>query len=554
MAEESRKWLFRIHAWVGFNLGFLLFVVCFSGTVAVFSADLNWLADPALRVERPTGAERKTMSWQEMHDRVASAYPQALILYLSAPRGQRSVARATIASSPVAVGRVLIDPYTGALQGHKSGFNLESFFRIFHKQLYIVPSTHRMHGTLIVGALSILLLAGAITGLLSIKRWWRAFLTLRRGRSQRLFWSDLHRLAGVWPLIVTVVLSLTGIWYLTERVLLDAKVMVEDAPPIRLSRGDLRDRPAVLKPLDLDRAAALAEATYPGFTIHQIALPRRAGDPLTFTGQAEAWVVRDRANQVQMDPYSGKILNVQRAPDLGLFERWIDTADPLHFGTFAGTTSQVLWFAAGLMLCAGILAGLYGAWLRLEQNGASLRKRRPLAAAAAILPTAVLLLASVYGAWAYGGEPLRSAQRPVSVTPLLQSDVGPWKISIARLDAATAAPGLVNLRVLFEDEGRPNFERVVLRIGDVEVRRTTRFVDRLVAQVTCPHDPCRVTLSIREWNGTEHAVSVDLLPRAMDAQSLPVATGISSGEMAVIALFVLCLLLPFLGWVRLQVR
>lgn len=73
----------------------------------------------------------------------------------------------------------------------------------------------------------------------------------------------------------------------------------------------------------------------------------------------------------------------------------------------------------------------------------------------------------------------------------------------------------------------------------------------------CPsggrQDECRLNLKISEWNGTEHMISVELWPVSADAsgRELPVAAGMSSGESAIIAAFVLCIALPLLGWIRL---
>ena len=41
--------LFRLLGWIGLNLGLLLFFVCFSGTVATLSHEIDWLLNPAIR-------------------------------------------------------------------------------------------------------------------------------------------------------------------------------------------------------------------------------------------------------------------------------------------------------------------------------------------------------------------------------------------------------------------------------------------------------------------------------------------------------------------------
>lgn len=563
MLEVSRKALFRVHAWIGLNLGFLLFVVCFSGTVAVFSAELKWLVDPAVRVTPPAAAEHQTIPWQEMHDRVARAYPHAMVLYLTAPRGERWAARVLIGYSQSDIRWVLVNPYTGEIQGQRSTFDLVSFFRIFHKQLYIVPVNLWIHGTLITGFLAVSLLIGTVAGLLSLKRWRRAFVTLRSGRSRRLFWSDLHRLTGVWALVITIVLSLTGIWYLAAKIMYDTGNLVEEAPVIRADTETLRGRPATLAPLALDEAVALARAAYPELVITDITLPLRPGDPLIFAGQAFAWLVRDRANQVQIDPYSGDVLDIRRAEELGPLARWIETADPLHFGTFAGLTSRIVWFVAGLFLCGAILAGLYGAWLRRQQK-INHGQRRRLAAASAVAPTLVLLAASAYGTWTFAGDILRTAQRPLSVTPLMHGKLGPWQVSIVEFNPSTSASVRRNISIEFVGVGQPNFERAVFWFGEGESRTPARparhLADRLLVRGACAGevglDQCRLNLRISEWRGTAHLLSVELRPPSKGAlkSDLPAADQPGIGELVVIAAFLLGILAPLIAWIRIQVN
>ena len=218
MAGGWRPRLFRIHAWLGLNLGLLLFLVCFTGTVAVFSHELDWLADPVVRVPPPEG-EVPPFSWQAVADGVARTYPTATPLRLFAPEGRTWAARAVVAHAPGDLRWVFVDPYSGEVTGQRSMFGLVSFLRIFHKQLYVVPSNLWIHGVLIVGALGIVLVVSLLTGVLSHRRWWRSLFRLRAGRSVRLFWSDLHRMTGSWALVFAMVLGLTGTWYLAEYIL-----------------------------------------------------------------------------------------------------------------------------------------------------------------------------------------------------------------------------------------------------------------------------------------------------------------------------------------------
>lgn len=562
MSGAKRRSLFRIHAWVGLNLGFLLYVICLSGTIAVFSWEINWAVDPSARVDPLAADERPTISWQTMYDNVAAGHPHAMVAYLFPSRGESWAARAAVAYSPRDFRWVLVDPYTGDLRGLRSGFNLVSFFRIFHKQLYVVPGIFGIHGTLIVGALAILLLVSSVTGVLSIKRWWRAFVTLRTGRSRRLLWSDVHRLTGVWPLIVTVVLGITGVWYLAENILIDTGVMDEEARPARLSADTLKDRPPSQVPLDLDRAAGLAKAAYPELSIAMIALPLRPGDPLIFTGQADALLVRDRANAVQMDPYTGEILGIRRAEDLGAFDRWVETADPLHFGTFGGLTTQILWFVGGLMLSAGILTGLYSAWMRLGQTAEAGRRGR-LHAVAVTLPSIVLLIVSIAGAALYGGGAMRLSQQENSITPLADTRLGPWAVQIARLEPASSPPDVETVIVSFP-EGHPNFLSVAIWAGDPQSPpdrpRVRRLADRIVGRIEKPgadcSAPCTLNVAIEDWSGQRHSVSLgpDAAARNIAPIKLPVASGLRVGEIVVMATFLFCIVAPLYGWIRLQFR
>jgi uncharacterized iron-regulated membrane protein len=136
------------------------------------------------------------------------------------------------------------------------------------------------------------------------------------------------------------------------------------------------------------------------------------GPVAVFHGEGQAALVRDRANVVVLDATSGAPLLVRPAEMLGWPARWVDTADPLHFGNFAGLAGKVVWFVFGAGLSALCLTGAYLHFQRQKRHANIVQRRR--AVIAAYVTTCLVLLAAVIGAVrevsGYGGP-----QPPASV-------------------------------------------------------------------------------------------------------------------------------------------
>lgn len=566
MQGTTRQTVFRVHAWIGLNIGLLLYAVCLTGTLAVFSSELEWLTEPLLRAAPDTTAGAAPFSWQSLHDAIDRTYPQAAIAVLRGPNGDDSVAGGVIAFGPRDVRLVLVNPNDYSVVAQRSTFGLRSFLRILHKQFYIVPGIFGFHGLWIVGTLGLFLIVSAATGLLSIKRWRRTLVTLRAGRSKRLLFSDLHRLSGLWALPLTILFAGTGIWYLAENILISADMMTEEAGPTAAVLP-AQDHTLPVRPLvDLDLAAQAAEAALPGLTISQLILPRRLDDPLTFLGQAQAILVRDRANHVEVDPHTGLVLNVRRAEDLDVFPRWVETADPLHFGTFGGLTTQIIWLFAGIALCASILTGLYGAWLRLEKE--KKLPARPLFALLVIAPSVAVFLLAAAGAILFGGTQWARAHSDINGEVLARAEsIGPWSVDVLR-DMRDTGP-LERISIRFKG-GFPILGAAMLAITDkpdpsspadeAAKSQIRQFSDRIWASVRHPKsgcaDTCTLHLTLASMDGGEHVLSLPIQPKHMAGATytVPHAARMAPGELAVIVLTVLLLALPFGGWAALQFR
>lgn len=422
-----KKQLYAFHGWLGLNFGLVLFIICLSGTVAVVSHEIDWLLTPAMRV---TPGSSK-IGYDAMYAAVERANPDATIQSLWIMPGSRFAYQFWI--KPPKGGdtvRVFVDPYTGQIQGTSSWFNTQRFFRDFHRRFFWFS----WWGIWLVAVYAVALLGSAVTGLMFYKRWWAKLFTLRPHKGARIFWSDLHRLAGVWTFVFAIMIAVTGIWYFVEIPLAWSKLPASPRPP-QIPKSSLEIAESHDQRVTIDDWVRLAQQEIPGLEIRSIRFPLRPKNPVYIDGQADAWLVRDRANQVLIDRYAGQVLFSQRGEDEAPLARWADTADPLHFGDFGGLATKLIWVFFGLALSALMPTGAYlwvrraeqmihGATRRLEDtNDADARReikrlvhRQTLFG---ILSTTVILLMACYATF----EALRD-QLPASPGQSLWNSLG----------------------------------------------------------------------------------------------------------------------------------
>jgi uncharacterized iron-regulated membrane protein len=248
------------------------------------------------------------------------------------------------------------------VQGVAGWMSFQRFFREMHRHL-LLPAKY---GIPLVSSLSILLLLSIITGLVTYKKFWRGFLRWPQGGSARRLTGDLHRFGGLWSLWFAVLITLTGLWYLVESLGGDAPVSRQ--PRIEIS-ADLQ-----LDAARIDELVAIAQRAYPHLQIRELRLPE-ADRPLGVLGQADAVLVRDRVNGVWIDPASGKVLGVMKGEALSVHQRISEMADPLHFGTWGGMTTKIVWFIFGLAMTALSVTGAVIYSVRLKKAYAADRAR-----------------------------------------------------------------------------------------------------------------------------------------------------------------------------------
>jgi uncharacterized iron-regulated membrane protein len=237
--RQTMAWL---HTWTGLLAGWLLLVVCITGSAAYYRDEISLWMQP----ERHTGiAAQATPDGQREAARQAVAQLQATaphaaswIIDLPQPRkpyteiswtserGQQlgpgagrpggSFESATIDGA----GRLLPEP-----RATRGG----GFFAVFHFTLHYLPV---LWGRWIVSIATMIMLVAIVSGVVTHRRLFADFFTFRHGRGQRA-WLDAHNALGVLALPYHTMICYSG---LVTLMLLTMPAAVQQLYPD--SRGD----------------------------------------------------------------------------------------------------------------------------------------------------------------------------------------------------------------------------------------------------------------------------------------------------------------------------
>lgn len=359
-ATSSRLW-FLVHGWVALPIwGFLLFV-CVTGTICVLAYEFTWLVNPASRAGN--GGGQAPMPFVEAVPLVESQVDGAKVRFIT-QREPYLAYHVGIAIPGYEFATAYVNPYTGMVQEVVTGRTFRQFIRALHGWLLMPFTNGHSLGWWAVSLLSIPLIASVVTGLVVYKRFWRAYTrpTLRTGRGARTLFGDLHRLIGAWSFWFVIVIALTGMWFLTLAALGDFTSIKPFPQAPFVERADMpivplgRDVPVGWGGPEaaIDRAVAAGLKALPDSKIRGLVLPNTAFNPVQIFTDGRIPLMFERA---WINPYTAKVIKTARVGELTALQTLAVIAPPLHYGTFAGLISKLIWFVFGAAMTAMVATG-----------------------------------------------------------------------------------------------------------------------------------------------------------------------------------------------------
>ncbi|MCG8598348.1 MAG: PepSY domain-containing protein [Kiloniellales bacterium] len=380
LSQARTRRLVAIHGWSGAILGLLLYVVLLTGAVAVFAFEIGSWSAGGVKSHQPF-ARPLDGTLRALVEQVPAEYRDDVSVFSNSAGHVVAFLHThalNAAGDPDERGVLFeLHPETHAVLARREGFGsevfgadpwgaLDEFLVELHVNLHL-PDPWGLYAT---GVLGLLMLASAISGILIHRHVIKDLFVAPRLSSLLLNARDRHNLAGSWGLPFAFVLAFTGA-FLSFAIALGLPTMGKVAfggdqmafleRLIGVREAD-DPTPAPLANIDamLAGAAEVSGSAPRGFSVHH-------------WGQADATVTVFHlpaegdltAEQQVFEGTSGAYLGPKPAlgtkPSMG--SAAFGLIPPLHFGTFSGLLSRVVWFALGLAMCYVTLTGLQ-LWLQ----------------------------------------------------------------------------------------------------------------------------------------------------------------------------------------------
>lgn len=358
---KARKIAVVLHRYIGIVVGLILIVVGLTGSLLVFSTEIEQFMVAQMFGSVAPQEQRVSVDQVLAAAKTAIANrPELKVTGLVPPKDITSPWQARSFGEPDSFAQVFVNPYTGALMGVLDGkANIMQTILKLHYELLAGDI-----GLKIAGIAGLLMFVLGVTGLMLWPGWKNLFSGLRikwKSHPQR-FNFDLHKVFGVIAATFLVFTGFTGFawnfWEVSEPAIYAVTFSPKPKEP--------ESKPVEGKTtLALSAILAKSDAALPGTVAGWISLPNAPTEAFTVY-RKQPQDTDDFGNAVYLDQYSGEVLKVKTAQQGSLGDRVMDSFAPLHYGTFWGLPTRILYVFVGLspliLLITGLTMYRYRKW------------------------------------------------------------------------------------------------------------------------------------------------------------------------------------------------
>lgn len=336
-----RNFIFVLHRTIGLAIGLLLIIVGLTGSLLVFHHEIDrWIVSRQFGTVIP---QEQLLPIDRVVEITRAAYPNWKIEEITFPNDDLHPLKLGFAESDAnsekyysdETHEVFVNPYTGQVMGERVYlFTYYRFLLNLHSDLFLGAS-----GKAFVGVVALLLLILSITGVILWPGWRKliAGFKIKWNAHPKRVNFDIHKVAGI---VTAVFLSLTAFtgfcfnFWDYSVLAIRAITFSPASEPVVASQPQSGQVMATINAI-LEQA----QKALPDLKVEQIYFPYKT-DPFAIYGKS--------GETIYVDPFTTQVLKVEGTQNGALGDRIINLFAPLHFGTFGGLPTRILYLLVGL--------------------------------------------------------------------------------------------------------------------------------------------------------------------------------------------------------------
>lgn len=368
MSKQKRERLFSLHSLLGICVAFILYIVCFSGTFALFSAELTRWENPNL----PVAYQGQPQSVDAQYTKFMQGFPDTakvplVITYYPTDHVPYYKVQAMVSEGgPPRPNIAVFSAQTGEKLNVR-GTSLSQWMAYFHTDLWLPYP----FGRSIIGLTGLFLLLLVISGLYMNNKLVKRSFLWRPDKSLKLLLLDSHNMLGLWGFLFHGIIAFSG------AILGISTLLGVVFGAMVLPNGEA----AHMEPLDVPHLESQGQAM-PSISpddVLEITNSVTGKNPslgILIGGGQDSAVVRvyyevDKPmvsyGVLDLKGATGEVIAHDEAPTNAVPRLFISVR-PLHVGSFGGVWVKILYGVLGTLLCLIIISGLM-MWLERKASG-----------------------------------------------------------------------------------------------------------------------------------------------------------------------------------------
>ncbi len=346
--QQIRQFIFPLHRYLGLGVGIIFAIVGLTGSLLVFQHELEYAAI--------------TFRYNAIVPQPHRLSPEAVLKHVETHYGNQeniAIAAIDLAPTPTTPDKVkikppnqpslelLVNPYTGEIIGEA---NANSFFRWIHRlhdRLLIGRIGSFDLGKIIVGVSAFLFFVINLTGVILWDGWLRlhqGFQIKWQAKPLRLNY-DIHKVVGMIAALFLTLTALTGfLWSFKLDKFLVHLIAPSQQVLKKLEAIQIRGQ----APLSLTEVLQIADTALPNAITAKIKLPEKPNEVFKVHKKFPQEQGTMGHSQVAIDQYCGTVLMIHNGLHPSFEDRILQIFEAIHYGTFAGLSTQLLYALVGI--------------------------------------------------------------------------------------------------------------------------------------------------------------------------------------------------------------